>query len=345
VHDEFLVIGKPKENRRHVPNVVSYEAAGNDTFFSTHVLAPRALTGHALVGPIAPAQIWLNGEVVTGPALPLKAGANALVLRYTKPGRTYFVVSSVPAPARAPTAPLPPGTQPTFQPSDLAMSWSKNPHVLPFDVRALEAAPVGWYRFVAPPGLRAFTLTARGQVQAWADGAPLTPSSPGRYVVPQPSAKPVTVRLRIAQDRGCYGGAALPEPIRLECNPGEIALGDWAQNEGLAAYSGGAWYRKTITLTADQARGRVSLDLGHVVASAEVRINGQLAGIRVAPPWTLDVSRWVKPGANRLEVLVCNTLANHYVTIPTRYRGELVSGLVGPVTLISTTPTAAPATP
>jgi hypothetical protein len=339
VHDEFLALGKPKENRRHVPNVVSYEAAGHDTFLSTHVLAPRALTGHALVGPIAPAQIWLNGEVVTGPSLPLKAGPNALVLRYTKPGRTYFVVSSTPAPARAPIAPLPPGTQPTFQSSDLAMSWSKNPYVLPFDVRASEAAPVGWYRFVSPPGLRAITLTARGQVQAWADGTPLTPSSPGRYVVPQPSAQPVTVRLRIAQDRGCYGGAALPEPIRLECDPGEIALGDWAQNEGLATYSGGAWYRKTVTLSADQARGRVSLDLGHVVASAEVRINGQLAGIRVAPPWTLDVSRWVKPGANRLEVLVCNTLANHYVSVPTRYRGEAASGLLGPVTLTTTAPT------
>ena len=28
-----------------------------------------------------------------------------------------------------------------------------------------------------------------------------------------------------------------------------------------------------------------------------------------------------------------NTLANHYLTIPTRYRGELTSGLLGPVML------------
>jgi hypothetical protein len=41
----------------------------------------------------------------------------------------------------------------------------------------------------------------------------------------------------------------------------------------------------------------------------------------------------VKPGENRIEVLVFNTLANHYLTIPTRYRGELTSGLLGPVTL------------
>ena len=58
-----------------------------------------------------------------------------------------------------------------------------------------------------------------------------------------------------------------------------------------------------------------------------------IAGIRVAPPWRVDISKQVKPGENRIEVLVFNTLANHYLTIPTRYRGELTSGLLGPVTL------------
>jgi hypothetical protein len=34
---------------------------------------------------------------------------------------------------------------------------------------------------------------------------------------------------------------------------------------------------------------------------------------------------------NRLEVLVFNTAANHYRTIPTRYLGSTTSGLLGPV--------------
>jgi len=38
-------------------------------------------------------------------------------------------------------------------------------------------------------------------------------------------------------------------------------------------------------------------------------------------------------GENRIEILVYNTLANHYLTIPTRYRGSLRSGLIGPVRL------------
>jgi len=93
------------------------------------------------------------------------------------------------------------------------------------------------------------------------------------------------------------------------------------------------WYRQTASLTAEQIRLGATLDLGKVVATAEVRVNGQAAGIRVAPPWRVDISRHVKAGENRIEVLVYNTLANHYLTIPTRYRGDLTSGLLGPVTI------------
>ena len=64
-----------------------------------------------------------------------------------------------------------------------------------------------------------------------------------------------------------------------------------------------------------------------------MRVNGQAAGIRVAPPWKLDITAFVKAGENRLEILVCNTLANHYLTVPTRYRGNPKSGLIGPVQL------------
>lgn len=48
-------------------------------------------------------------------------------------------------------------------------------------------------------------------------------------------------------------------------------------------------------------------------------------------PWTVDVTELVQSGENRIETLVFNTLANHYATIPTRYRGSPRSGLIGPV--------------
>jgi hypothetical protein len=271
------------------------------------------MTANVVTGELKPAQAWLNGEPITGSTVRLKAGANSLLLSYNKPGSTYFAVTT--------------GAIPPALPGALATRWWNQPAVLPFDVRPNEKAPVGWYRFLSPPGMRALTIpNARGKVQAWADGKPLTGS--GKFTVPHPSAQPVTVLLRIQQERGCYGGAALPEPIKLDCGRGQFTLGDWAKNDGLLSYSGGAWYRKTVTLPAAR---HVVLDLGEVVASAEVHVNGKLVGVKVSPPWAMDISKFVKPGANRIEVLVCNTLANHYTTVPTRYRGQTASGLLGPV--------------
>ena len=166
-------------------------------------------------------------------------------------------------------------------------------------------------------------------MKAWVNGKEIAVKG-GKVVVPKPSASPVPVLLRIEQEHGCYGGAALPEPIRLECEPGRMAPGDGSKIDGLRSYSGGAWYRKTVTIPSAK---QVVLDLGDVAASAEVRVNGRPAGVRVSPPWRFDITKLAKAGENRIEVLVHNTLANHYTTVPTRYRGEPTSGLLGPVTL------------
>lgn len=325
VHDDLIAIGKPVQAKQSRPTIFSYEPEG-DRFLSTAVIAPRDMTGYVFAGGVKPARVWLNGEEVANTAVQLKAGANPLVLQYTKPGRTYFVVTCTPDAPPKPDTTLDANGQPKFQPSDLATTWWTNANVLRFDVRASEAKPVGWYRFESPPGLRAFTLKAHGKVQAWVNGVPLV--GEGKFVVPQPAAKPVTVLLRVEQERGCYGGAVFDEPIQLDCGAGEIALGDWSRNEGLACYSGGAWYRKTVNLPAAK---HVTLDLGDLVSSAEVTVNGRPAGIRVAPPWTFDISKFAKPGPNRIEVQVRSTLANHYLTVPTQYRGSTVAGLLGPV--------------
>ena len=141
------------------------------------------------------------------------------------------------------------------------------------------------------------------------------------------------VAIRVGQVRGEYGGAAFRDFIRLDCAAGEIAPGDWSQAGVLETYSGAAWYRKSFPLTAPETTGKVILDLGNVVASAELRVNGKPAGIKSAPPWTFDITDFVKSGENQIEVLVSNTLANHYVTIPTHYRGKTTSGLIGPVSI------------
>ena len=108
--------------------------------------------------------------------------------------------------------------------------------------------------------------------------------------------------------------------------------GDWSEGSILENYSGGAWYRKRVLLTEEQAGSEVIIDLGKVVATAEIHINDSLAGILVTAPWKIDVSKLIRKGENKIEILVYNTLANHYLTIPTKYRGNsLQSGLLGPV--------------
>jgi hypothetical protein len=52
-------------------------------------------------------------------------------------------------------------------------------------------------------------------------------------------------------------------------------------------------------------------------------------------PFQLDITDLARPGENRLQVKVANTLANHMRTYPTKFvfEGQTVSGLLGPVRL------------
>ena len=91
--------------------------------------------------------------------------------------------------------------------------------------------------------------------------------------------------------------------------------------------------------------------------AAVVMVNGQRAGSVWCPPYRLDITAWVTPGANRLSIQVGNTALNHmagrplpdYRLLTLRY-GErfqpqgmelvrpLPSGLVGPGRLVVTPP-------
>jgi hypothetical protein len=332
VTDHFLCLGK----RGSALNEFRYEpeAAGGRYYLWTSATVDRQTTARIVASAcregekphasevLTPAAVFLNGTRVEDlqKAVSLRFGANPILVRYDQAGRGYFLVK------RDGTDSKPSNRTP------LAMTWFDDLSVIRFDVHA-GAKPAEWFRFTAPPGLRAMTVTAKGTVEAWADGQPMRAAGQGRFEAVTLLPRAAVVALRGVPETGVCGAAVFPDPVRLECGAGVAVLGDWSKAGVLECYSGGAWYRKTVTLTLEQARGGITLDLGKVVATAEVRVNGQVAGIRVAPPWRVDITKQVKPGENGLEVLVYNTLANHYLTIPTHYRGELTSGLLGPATL------------
>jgi hypothetical protein len=333
VADEFIGLGSihhdmPSSKREP-------EKEGKRYYLWTSVHAAKAGEASVLQGGLLPAKAWLNGAALDPKASMalLQSGANPFLLRYDQPGRGYFLFrAGSPATTVERPSDLPWNT-------DLAMRWYRDSQILPFDTRPQTAQPAGWYRFVSPPGLRRMAIISSGRVRAWADGQELalTPGAmKGEHVaaILNPRPEGVKVALRVEQTRGEYGGAAFSDYIKLDCGPGKLALGDWARTGVLETYSGGAWYRKTAILPEDVIGRHVTLDLGSVVASAKVLVNGRTAGIKVAPPWVLDVTQFARPGENRIEVLVYNTLANHYVTIPTNYRGQTTAGLLGPAALV-----------
>jgi hypothetical protein len=137
--------------------------------------------------------------------------------------------------------------------------------------------------------------------------------------------------------------------------PEKITLGrlsSWTENmdPGVKYYSGTASYHKTIDVPAGWMKSaqRLMLDLGDVRELAEVSVNGRSLGIVWHPPYRIDVTSALKPGANALEVKVTNLWVNRLIgdqqpdatkytfTVAPAYKADAPlrpSGLLGPVTI------------
>jgi hypothetical protein len=325
---EFLVFDAARGGRRQV------------RYLAARVFSPREQALYLDFGGIEkspPRLAWLNGELVMDiddeplPALrqvTLQSGWNHLVLRLVQSGRrplaTYAVFHS------HPTTPA----QPRFMPLS---RWSESASDLIFDSRAAAQESVGWYRFKAPPGATQAKLAlVANSVEAWVDGRPIeiVDGVINLEASPQRPREVKQVALRVRHKPGLYEGAAFQAPIVFACERGQIPLGDWSEY-GLQHYSGGVEYRRRFVLTDWQESDSVSLDLGDVRTSAEVKINGRSAGVRLAPPFVFDLSDSVKSGENEIEVKVLNTLANFMSAGPSKYvfKGQTVSGLLGPASV------------
>ena len=91
-------------------------------------------------------------------------------------------------------------------------------------------------------------------------------------------------------------------------------LTSWTDSavDGVKYFSGTATYSKTVQAPASWLRPgqHVWIDLGKVRDIAEVKVNGKSAGLVWAPPYRVDVTAALKPGANKLEIEVTNEWTN-----------------------------------
>jgi hypothetical protein len=127
----------------------------------------------------------------------------------------------------------------------------------------------------------------------------------------------------------------------------------WSQSKQkeIRFYSGTAVYRKQFQLNAGDLghQHRIILDLGTLYNLAEVIINGKSAGVLWKDPFSCDITPYVKPGINKLEIKVVNLWPNRIIgdqSLPPagRYTHTnvikfkagyplLPSGLLGPVVI------------
>ncbi len=134
------------------------------------------------------------------------------------------------------------------------------------------------------------------------------------------------------------------------------SLISWTQSSdaGVKYFSGTATYHKQLDAPNEWFKpgAKVVLDLGTVKEMAEVEVNGKpVGGILWKPPFRVDVTRALQPGANEISVKVTNLWPNRMIGdlqpgVTAKYTWTdfrpfkadsplLESGLLGPVTVWS----------
>ena len=330
VDDRFFILDKGKNQR-----------------FKTYVYAPKGGVYRIESDGVLPQYVRVDGQEMKE-TVHLKKGWHALEVQYDrseqldyKPrtglyndtrlrGMVLFFPEKTPLPEK-----------PSPYADEVSSRWVTGKHLL-FD-------PYGgtrnrWnFRFDAVPGLEEMTLVLQGELtDLWIDGEKAarsqilrTPGKRGmnryRVTLRKKKERTATVAFTVRAEKGYQGTAVVREPVTLKTSTGLMKSGDWSQEGALRYYSGGIRYRQSYELNNTAGAKQIMLKLGEVVATCEVTVNGQSAGVLISPPYELDITGLVKDGKNDIEVLVYSTLSNHYQTIPTPYRGEPRAGLIGPV--------------
>jgi len=92
-------------------------------------------------------------------------------------------------------------------------------------------------------------------------------------------------------------------------------LDSWTNNSNpkIKYFSGSAIYENTFNLNSLKSDERVLLDLGNVKDIAKVYLNGKYDNTFWKPPYTSDITDYLKTGENKLEVEVTNEWTNRII--------------------------------
>jgi hypothetical protein len=138
------------------------------------------------------------------------------------------------------------------------------------------------------------------------------------------------------------------EPVELD------VLKSWTEIPAARFFSGRGIYEAEFQFSKRAANAGVLLDLGQVLETADVHLNGEHAGVAWMRPYQMEITHLLRPGANHLRIEVTNLLINKvlgigpidYSAVYARYgkrfppgdewekvREPFASGLLGPVQL------------
>ncbi len=216
----------------------------------------------------------------------------------------------------------------------VASKWYATSH-LPYDTHGGENGE--WqYTFTTAPGTATMKFHVNGTVKGvWVDDQQVCESFDGEKTLTLSDVNKGTSTVKVIGEPslGCPGSAFFEEPVSLTCKGGEMPLGDWTSWGAMRYYSGGVKYIKEVEINKEKGQ-RVQIDLGEVDATCEVAVNGKPVDVMLRKPYILDITKQAKKGKNKIEVLVYSSLANHYQTIPSPYKGAPHAGLIGPVKLV-----------
>ncbi len=175
--------------------------------------------------------------------------------------------------------------------------------------RIQQLAAAGTPSPVAPPEI-GWAGGPNSELLVWQDGDYTLQGGAGQSTLKVSGiAEPVEMRgpwrVSFPPRLGAPAEITLPELISLHQH----------QDDGVKYFSGTATYSKQFDVANGATGGdrRMYLDLGWVHAVAQVRVNGRDLGMLWKPPFRVDITNAVHPGANNVQVLVTNNWINRLI--------------------------------